>query len=250
MSHIPIGVQLYSVRDDCARDLPGTLTVVAQMGYAGVEFAGYHGCSAKELKLMLDDLGLKCCGTHIGLDTLLGEMLISTAEFNVALGNPYLIVPWIAEEWRNSKDAWLKTAELFTGIAEKLEPYGLRTGYHNHHVEFELIDGKTGFDWFFANTPPSVIMQLDTGNARHGGADPLDYLRRYASHAGTIHLKEYSASNPQALVGEGEIPWQQVFKSCESNNFTEWYIIEQESYPVSPLESISRCRAALKQMGK
>ena len=115
MPSIPVGVQLYSVREECARDLPGTLAALAKMGYAGVEFAGYYGRSARELRSMLDDLGLKCCGTHIGLDTLLGAEFEATVAFNLELGNPYLVVPWIGEERRSSIAAWQKTAALFTG---------------------------------------------------------------------------------------------------------------------------------------
>jgi sugar phosphate isomerase/epimerase len=247
---IGIGVQLYSVRDDCARELPATLSALAKMGYAGVEFAGYHNRSAKELRQMLDDDGLKCCGTHIGLDQLTGDALPLTIEYNLELGNPYLIVPWIPDERRSSHTAWLATADLFNQIAVQLAVHGLRTGYHNHHIEFEMLEGETGFDTFFGHTQPAVIMQLDIGNAMHGGADPLACLKRYVSAAGTIHLKEYSSQNPEALLGEGEVPWQAVFDICEQAGKTDWYIVEQESYPVSPLESVQRCRAALKKMGK
>ena len=98
MSQIPIGLQLYSVREDCQKDLPGVLKEVARMGYAGVEFAGYYGYSATDLRKMLDDLGLKCCGTHTGLPTLLGEELPKTIEFNQTLGNKFLIVPGLPKE--------------------------------------------------------------------------------------------------------------------------------------------------------
>ena len=122
MSKIPIGVQLYSVREDCARDLPGTLEAIAKMGYDGVEFAGYYDHSAADLRKLLDDNGLKCCGTHIPLDTLLGEALEATVEFNKTLGNRYLVVPWIPEERRDSLAAWKATAGVFNEIAEKLDP--------------------------------------------------------------------------------------------------------------------------------
>jgi sugar phosphate isomerase/epimerase len=226
MTKIPIGVQLYSVRDDCARDLPGTLAAIAKMGYAGVEFAGYYDYSAKELRQMLDDNGLKCCGTHIRLDTLLGDALPETVAFNQTLGNRYLVVPWIPEERRDSVAAWKATAQLFNEIAEKLAPYGMLTGYHNHAVEFEPIEGTTGFDAFFGSARSDVIMQIDLGNAMHGGGDPIDYMHRYPQNLVTVHLKEYSASNPKALVGEGDVPWSQVFEICESAGSTEWYIVE------------------------
>lgn len=250
VAKIPVGVQLYSVRDDCVRDLPGTLAAVAKMGYDGVEFAGYHGRSARQLRGMLDDLGLQCCGTHIGLDTLRGEELSATIDFNLELGNPYLIVPWIAENLRNSRAAWVSTAGLFSQIAQALKPHHLRVGYHNHHVEFSRMDGETGFDLFYGAADPGVIMQLDTGNALHGGADPLDYLQRYPSRAVTVHLKEYSPSNPDVLLGEGVVPWERVFEQCETEGATEWYIVEQESYPVPPIDAIARCREALRKMGK
>ena len=179
MPSIPIGLQLYSVREDCERDLPGTLAAVAEMGYAGVEFAGYYGRGARELRGMLDDLGLRCCGTHIGLNTLLGDEQAKTVAFNQELGNPYLIVPGLPEERRNSRAAWLGTAHIFNEIAEQLKPHGMRTGYHNHWVEFQPLDGELPWDTFFGNTAPGVIMQLDTGNALHGGADPVPYLSRY-----------------------------------------------------------------------
>jgi len=250
MSKIPIGLQLYSVRHDCERDLPGTLAQVAEMGYQGVEFAGYYGYEAKELRKMLDDLGLACCGTHIRLPTLLGDELPGTIEFNLTLGNKYLIVPGLAEERRNSRAAWLETAGIFNDVAANLKPHGLLTGYHNHYIEFSPMDGELPWDTFFGNTRQDVIMQLDTGNARHGGGDPISFLKRYPGRAITVHLKEYSATNDKALIGEGDEDWEQVFDICESIGNTEWYIVEQESYAYAPLECVAKCLENLRQMGK
>lgn len=250
MSKIPIGLQLYSVRKDCERDLPGTLAQVAKMGYQGVEFAGYYGYSAQDLRKMLDDLGLKCCGTHIRLDTLLGAELPHTIEFNLVLGNKYLIVPSLPEEYRNSRAAWLKTAALFDDIAQKLAPHGLLVGYHNHHIEFTPMDGELPWDTFFRNTRKEVVMQLDTGNARHGGADPAPFLERYPGRALTVHLKEYSATNNKAVIGEGDEDWPKIFRLCESVGGTQWYIVEQESYAYPPLECVARCLQNLRKMGK
>jgi len=122
---IPVGLQLYSVRADCGRDLPGTLEAVAKMGYEGVEFAGYYGRSAKDLRKLLDDNGLKCCGTHTQLDTLLGDNLAPTIEFNKTLGNKYLIAPGLPGKYRESLAAWLETAKLFNELAEKVKPHGM-----------------------------------------------------------------------------------------------------------------------------
>ncbi len=249
---IPIGLQLYSIRDDCKKDLPGTLAAVANMGYDGVEFAGYYDRPAAELRQMLDDLGLVCCGTHIKLDTMLGDALAATVEFNKALGNRFLIVPSLPEARRNSRAAWLETAGVFNQVAERLDPHGLRIGYHNHHIEFTPMDGELPWDTFFGNTAGDVVMQLDTGNCLHGGADPVQFLKRYPGRATTVHLKGYDskAADHWSLTGEGEIDWEAVFAECEGSGGTEWYIVEQESYAHPPLVCVEKCLKNLRAMGK
>ena len=243
-----VGLQLYSVRNDCGRDLPGTIAAVAKMGYKGVEFAGYYNRTATQLRKMLDDNGLLCCGTHTGLDTLLGDNLAKTIEFNKTLGNKYLVVPSLPGKYRGSHQAWLETAKLFNELAEKVKPQGMLVGYHNHSAEFKAIDGKLPWDTFCGNTSKDVIMQLDLGNAMHGGADPLPYIYRYPGRAITVHVKEFSKKNDKALVGEGDIPWKAFFALCKAVGGTEWYIVEQESYAYPPLECVKRCLINLRKM--
>jgi len=244
MSRPGIALQLYSVREDCRNDFKGVLEKVAEMGYEGVEFAGFYGWSANKLRDLLDDLGLKVAGAHISIDTLLGENFNKTVDFHRVLGNKYLIVPGLPEDWRNSRDSWLKTAKIFNELAEKLKHYGMRVGYHNHAVEFQRFNGETGWDLFFRNTVSEVIMQLDTGNAMHGGLsnnDIIDILRRYSGRAITIHLKEYSSKDKDVLIGEGEVDWKNILNLCERIGGTEWYIVEQESYKYPPLKCVEIC---------
>ncbi|MCL4505320.1 MAG: sugar phosphate isomerase/epimerase [Chloroflexi bacterium] len=250
MSAIPIGLQLYSVREDCASYLPAALKAIAAMGYAGVEFAGYYGYRAQALRSLLDAYGLKCCGTHTSLASLLGEQLPATIEFNQTLGNKYLIVPSLPEQYRNSSAAWLETAALFNRIAEQLAPHGMLTGYHNHFIEFQPIAGGAPFDLFFSHTSPAVVMQIDLGNAIHGGGDPIACLRNYPGRAVTVHLKEYAAGYDKALIGEGDVKWAEVFSLCENGGGAEWYIVEQESYAYPPMECVKRCLDNLRKMGK
>ena len=245
---IPIGLQLYSVRQDCGRDLPGTIAAVAKMGYKGVEFAGYYDRSAGQLRKMLDDNGLVCCGTHTGMDTLLGDNLARTIEFNRTLGNKYLVVPGLPEKYRKSHQAWLDTAKLFNELAEKVKLHGMLVGYHNHSVEFTAMDGELPWDTFYGNTRKDVIMQLDVGNAIHGGVDPLPYLYRYPGRAITVHVKEFSKTNDKALIGEGDVNWKAFFALCKAVGATEWYIVEQESYAFPPLECVDRCLKNLRRM--
>jgi sugar phosphate isomerase/epimerase len=251
MPTIPVALQVYSVRQDAAQDLPGTLKAIADAGYAGVEFAGYYDRTAQELRRLLDDHGLRCAGTHTGLKTVLDDELERTIEFNQVLGNRNLIVPGLPAERRGGRDVWLDNARLFEEINQKVRARGMRLGYHNHGHEFQAPDGgEVPWDTFAQHTSPDVVLQLDLGNAMHGGADPLPYLRKYAERAVTIHLKDHDPENDKALLGEGNLDWDEVFRLCEGSGKTEWYIVEQESYAYPPLECVRRCRENLKKMGR
>ncbi len=246
---IPIGVQLYSVRDECAKDLAAAVKRVAELGFDGVEFAGYYEWNAKDLRSLLDDNGLKCCGTHTGIDTLLGDQLKATVEFHQTLGNRFLIVPGLPQKYRDSARAWLDTANCFNEIAEKIEPHGMFCGYHNHTVEFTPMDGQTPWDIFFSNTGKDVVMQLDTGNAMNGGGDPVAILKKYPGRARTVHAKPFSKNNHTAVIGEDDVPWAEVIALCRSTAGTEWYIVEIERYKKSSFDSVAGCLAGLKALG-
>ena len=251
MARIPVALQLWSVREDCARDLEGTLKAVADIGYEGVEFAGYHGRSAEELRRMLDELGLEVAGTHVGIYTLLGDELERSIEFNRLLGNRFLIVPMMPEEMMASRASWLEAASLLNGVAERLRPEGMRTGYHNHVVEFQPMEGEHPWDTIFKTTVQDVVMQLDVGHAMRAGLGPdelLEVLERYPGRSKTVHLKAYSSTNENALIGEGEVKWKEFFSHCETVGGTEWYIVEQERYPFTPLESVRRCKENLDEL--
>ena len=247
---VPIALQLYSVRHDCGKDFPGTVAKVAEMGYEGVEFAGYHGRKAEDLRKMLDANGLKCAGAHIGLGSLLGDKLKETIEFHKTVGNKFLICPGLPADRRNSAKAWLETAKLFNDIAARLKPHGLRTGYHNHSIEFKPMDGQIPWDVFFGNTVKDVVMQLDTGNAMHGGGESVPILKRYPGRAATVHLKPFSKKDPKAVIGEDELPWAEIFELCETIGGTEWYIVEYEVGGRPSLVSVRMCIDNLRKMGK
>ena len=251
MPKIPVALQLYSVRHEMAEDVPGTLKAVAEMGYEGVDFAGYHDTSAEDLRAILDDLGLRMGGTHLQLDALLGDELARTIEFEQTLGNPYLVVASVPEARRESRDAWLETCELLNGVAATLGPLGMYTGYHNHGWEFQQeFDGEHGWDIVARNTVEDVIMQLDTGNAMSGGGDPVELLERYPGRGRTVHLKDWSADKPgQIVLGEGNSDWDAIFALCEAEG-TEWYIIEQVSKAHAPLECVAQSLANLRVMGR
>jgi sugar phosphate isomerase/epimerase len=243
---IPVGLQLYSLREQCKTDLPGMLAAVSKIGYRGVEFAGYHGHSAKDLRKLLDDNGLIACGTHTPYESVQGDKLKETVEFNRIIGNKFLIVPWMNET--KSKQEWLDRAKLFNDIADQVKPNGMWVGYHAHQHDFQQIDGVSAWDLFFGHTKREVIMQLDTSNCCEGGADPVAVLKKYPGRARTIHLKAYGGG-PDAVIGEDKVDWKGVFAWCEGKGKTQWYVVEHES-GTDPLDAVKRSYAALKKFGK
>ncbi len=242
---IPVGLQLYSLREQCKKDLPGMLAAVSKIGYKGVEFAGYHDRSAADLKKMLDDNGLVACGTHTPYESIKPAKLSETIEFNKTIGNKFLIVPWMQGK---SKQEWLDKAKEFNEVLGKVQAEGMMIGYHAHAHDFEKFDGESAWDLFFGNTKPQVVMQLDTSNCMTGGADPVAVLKKYPGRAHTIHLKAFGAG-PEAVIGEDKVDWKGVFDFCETKGATKWYIVEHESSK-DPLDAVKRCYEGLQKMGK
>lgn len=242
---IPISLQLYSVRDDCDKDLPKVLEAVAKMGYEGVEFAGYYKRKADELRKMLDSNGLKCSGTHTGMGELEGDRLKATVEFHKTLGAKFITVP--GGVGGDTKQSWLDAAKKFNEAAERLKEFDMYTGYHNHSHEFKKVDGETFWDILFSNTSDRVCQQIDTGNMMGGGGDPVFFLKKYPGRSLTIHLKEHGDGD----FGAGTCPWKEVFEICETTGGTQWYVIEQEAYKQgTPIECVAQCIDFMRKMGK
>jgi sugar phosphate isomerase/epimerase len=249
-AHVGVALQLYSVRDDCAADFAGTVRKVAEMGYEGVEFAGYYGWTAEDLRKLLDDCGLVAAGAHIGLESMLGDEFEKTVAFHQTIGNVNLMVPGLAAEYTETRAGWQKAADTFSAIAAKLKPLEMWTGYHNHTIEFTPLEGELPWDTFFGRASKDVVMQVDIGNAMSGGGDPVPYIAKYPGRARTVHCKEYKKDSGFAMFGEGDVPWKRVFDLCESIGNTRWYVIEQEVYDVAPIECVERCIEKMREWGK
>ena len=245
---IPIGVQLYSVRDAAAKDLAGVLKAIKAMDYDGVEFAGYYGHDAKDIRKMLDDTGLKCCGTHTGLQALIGENFEPTVEIHKALGTRFIVVPGGIDEALSTRQGNEITAYLFNELAEKLEKHDMELGYHAHGGDFKRVGNETAWDRFFGRTRQNVFMQMDIGNCLGGGGDPYTPISKFPGRSKTIHLKEWSDNG--APVGEGTVDWPRVFELCETVGGTEWYVVEHEVGSAEDLGGIEACIKNLRKMGK
>lgn len=252
---IPIGLQLFSVRGEVNKSLPETLKQVAAIGYQGVEPWGYGGdklewmgWAPQEIRKMLDDHGLTCCGIHLTTAALLGDNLQRTIELNQILGNKFLIIA--ADKQRMSAlDTIQELADILNQTAEVLAPLGMATGYHAHYFDFVKFGEQTAWEILFSHTRKDVIMQLDIGNCANGGGDPIAMLREFPGRARSLHLKDYGGE-PGSVIGEGKADWETIFHLAETLHHPEWYVVEEGGPDGLGFDVCRRSLEALRRMGK
>ncbi len=243
----PVALQLYSVRELSGKDFTGTLERVAKIGYDGVEFAGYGGLSAGEMKRRLNDLGLKCAGTHEGFDRLdknLGEI----TDYNHEIGNKFLVCPSMPGEWRRKgADGYRAFGERLNSIGAQAKKAGMRLCYHNHSFEFEKENGKRLIDYLFEASDPKLVgAEVDVYWVRHGGEDPAAFIRRYSNRCPLIHMKDMAndADRGFAPVGTGILDNRAIVEAARDAK-AEWFIVEQDR----PIQSIlTEVEISLKNM--
>ena len=218
---LPISAQLYTVRN--VGTLDEQLATVAGAGIKYVEpfrFNGMKEPPAAEFKALLDKHGLKVSGMHVNI----GEVIENTdklVEYNKAIGNTRLIVPALpASITPKSKAAWQAMGQLFATIAATLKPKGMQVGFHNHTVELEMYEGKTGLEWFAESAGPDVIFTVDIAWAARGGQDPVALLGRLKGHVWNIHVKDNAPAGQNteergfAIVGKGTVDWDRVLPAA------------------------------------
>jgi sugar phosphate isomerase/epimerase len=248
---IPIAVQLYSVRDVASTDLLGTIARVAEMGYEGVEFAGYHGQSAEAIRDALAAAGIKAPSTHIALAAFEDDKFDATLEFHGTVGIRDLVIPWLPEAMHNSPESTLETAKMLSELTARVVEKGFRLGFHAHGQDMVVLEGgKSSYSILGENTPSDFIMQYDTANGMSAGADPVQPILEFPGRGMSVHLKEWSGEHG-ALIGDGEVPWSKVFEACESTAGTEWYVVEHEAKGgEAAMDDIRQCLVNLRGMGR
>ncbi len=247
---VPVGIELYSVRTELSKDVVGTVTAVAKMGYQGVEFyAPYMSWSAdqaKEYRKLLDDLGIKCFSTHNGANSFSGDGAKKAIELNSILGSKFIVMASAGKV--EGLDGWRGVADKLAAGSEMFGPAGIRAGYHNHQAEFKPIDGKRPIEVLAANTPKNVMLQLDLGTCVEVGSDPVAWIDANPGRINSLHLKEWSPETGyKALFGEGKVPWKQVFQAAEKKGGVEYYLIEQEGSRFTPFETAEKCLASYRK---
>jgi sugar phosphate isomerase/epimerase len=238
---IPVGIELYSVRTELQNDLFGTVTKIAKMGYEVVEFymgqgdAAYYNWTpgkAKEVRKLMDDLGIKCNSTHNSGAAVTPDGFSKAIELNQIIGSKYIVQA--SAPPAKTIDDWKALGDKLTSFAERLRPLGMATGYHNHQVEWSLLDGRRPMDVIAAGTPNDVVLQFDVGTCIESKADPIAWINANPGRIKSVHCKDWGAGQGRGYsvaFGEGDAPWQKIFDAVEKSGGVEYYLIEQEVSP-------------------
>lgn len=269
-----VGVQLYSVRDHMEADMRGTLQAVKDMGYDYVEFAGYFGKSAKEVRALLDEIGLICISVHQTYDVFLSDPKYQV-DYLKTIGAKYCAIPWMAPEKHKGAADYEQTVAEITKVAKLLKDNGIQMLYHNHDFEFVKVDGKYKYDWFF-DAIEGIDPEIDTCWVKYAGEDPCKYMQLYRGRINVLHLKDFTCKVLNAgptydlidadgkptkpvsrednefffrPVGTGLQNFEEIL-ACAKENGTEYVIVEQDQwYDNDSLEQIRISRENLKKLG-
>ena len=243
---IPIGLELYSVRNELKKDPEGTVRAVAQMGFQCVEFyAPYFEWSesqTKQMRKLLDDLGIRCYSTHNESTYMTKEKIGRARDMNLILGTKYVVMAW--SDPKGKLDAWKEVADSLNFAADQLEPSGLKAGYHNHQQEFLRVEDQRPIELLAKNTKPSIMLQLDVGTCLAAGGDPVAWIRANPGRIRSLHLKDWSsdpAKEFKVMFGEGAADWKNIFAAAESGGGVEYYLLEQEGSRMSELDTARHC---------
>ena len=272
MKKFHVGIQLYGVRKAMEADFEGTLKAVADMGYEYVEFAGYYGRTADEIKGLLDKYGLKCISVHQGLD-FYDKNPDAAAEFLKSFGAKYSVIPWYGVEKLAGSDEWKKSVARFKSVGEVLKAHGMKLGYHNHDFEFEKFEGKYLHDYIFEELGDLIDPELDTCWVHYAGLNPADKIREFAGRVEIVHLKDFICkelgggpaydlidNSGKGLgkksredngfqfrpLGQGRQNFAEILEACEQSG-TEVVIVEQDqTYDLPELEAAKISREYLR----
>lgn len=247
MKKYPISVQLYSLREEAKKDFVGVLKQVAAMGYVGVEPAGLHGMAPRDVRKVLDDLGLKVSSIHGPLPA--PENVNEVVDTAGALGYTFHVAGYGPDQFA-SEAGTLKAAEAFQRAAELLKPHGLRFGFHNHWWEFDKqFGGKTPYE-ILLDRAPDAFSELDTYWCAVGGDDPASVLRTYGTRVPLLHIKDGSKDRNDSMtaVGEGKMDWKGVIGAADEQT-TQWLIVELDRCATDMAEAVARSASYLASAG-
>jgi len=248
---IPIGLEMFSVRNALKSDVLGTTKAVGGMGYQVVEyFAPYYDWTpefAKQVRETMDASGLRCNSTHNGRPNLEPAGIAKAIELNHILGARYIVLAHPGNV--KTLDDWKRVADTLNEANKTLASEGMHAGYHNHDLEWRPVDGQKPIELLAASTDHSIMLQLDVGTCVSTGNDPVSWIEKNPGRIRSLHLKDWSPdSEYKVLFGEGTSPWKRIFAAAESKGGVEYYLIEQEGSRFSEMETAQKCLAAYKSL--
>lgn len=268
---LPVAIQLYTVRDDAAADMRGTLQKIKDMGYEGVEFAGLYGHSAAELKAMCQEIGLIPVSAHVPYYDMIADpegLLKQYAE----IGCRYVAIPYLTPECRPGTDGFAKVVENAAMLGKVANSLGMTLLYHNHDFEFQKLDGKYALEVLYDTVPATLLQtELDVCWVRVGGEEPAAYVRKYTGRAPVVHLKDYAGGKSEHMyeligiesekkateekpfefrpVGHGVQDMPAIIAAAEDAG-AAWLVVEQDqpSMGLSPMECAEKSISYLRSL--
>jgi sugar phosphate isomerase/epimerase len=253
-SSIPMGIEMYSVREELKKDPHGAVRAIAAMGYQGLEFYApyfeWTHAQAKEMKKLLDDLGIRCFSTHNDASFVDKDRIQNAIDLNLNLGSTYVVMA--SSNPKPGLDGWKEVADALNGAADKLESSGLKAGYHNHELEFTPVNGVRPMEILAKSTKPSVMLQLDVGTCLAVGSDPVAWIRSNPGRIRSLHCKDWSPETGKGfsvLFGEGVADWKGIFAAASTVGGAEYFLMEQEGSRYPELETAKKCLQAYRAKG-
>jgi sugar phosphate isomerase/epimerase len=243
-----VALQLYTVRDDTARDFANTVRQVAAIGYAGVEFAGYGSLTPSEVRALLDETGLQPASTHVNLD-LIENDLVRALDAAATIGCPYVVLSGLPQNRRTPQDLRDLTP-LLNEVGRQCQTRGIRFGYHNHDWEFAGTSGSYLLDILLDGTDPELVaLELDVYWAAYAGVDPIAYIRQRAGRVPLLHAKDLAQDRSFTEVGDGTLDMPAIFGAARQDGGAAWYIVENDQPRNGGLASARRSLENIRGIG-
>jgi sugar phosphate isomerase/epimerase len=246
-----VALELFSLRAEAGKDLPGTLGEIKKMGYEGIELVCEKGGLVsnetlwgrpfKDVAEMVKDCGLAVYSMHHTMRLFHPDQIEKTIQINQMVGSHNLICSWM--DASKTIAPWYEHAKTFNTIQETLKKHKMNVGLHNHGSEVQLVEGKLPWDVFMDNTVKGVTGQMHLAAFPAAKLDPVAYIKKYPGRSRTLQLNDWAPGKRGVLLGEGQIDWKALFAAAESVGGIQAYVIEQESYPADmpPMEASRRC---------
>lgn len=272
MKTLPVGVQVYSVRDQAEHDFKGTMKKIKEMGYDGVELAGLYELDPAYIRDTLKEIGLIPLSAHVPFQELAADIEGTVAKY-VTIGVKYIAIPYLMEEDRPGTDKFMDNLKIFAQIGECCKKNGIITLYHNHDFEFvKMPNGQYALDYIYSTIPADLLQtEIDTCWVNVAGENPAEYVKKYSGRAPVVHLKDFykegKPANMYELIGietekkeeTGKFEFRPVGHGMQDfpaileasvEAGAEWVVVEQDqSYDTPSLEAIKMSRDYLKGLG-